>query len=68
MADRWTNSCRIDGLKVMKTCESRWLIMPSSEGLPVAECPCCDSAFITQKMAIRAADKLFPELGKAPVA
>jgi len=65
MADRWTNSCRIDGLKVMKTLEDRWLIMPSSEGLPVAECPCCNKPFATQKAAILCAEVLFPILGNA---
>ena len=64
MANRWENSCRIDGLKVMRTPEDRWLIMPRSEGLPVSECPCCNKPFATQKAAILCADVLFPELGE----
>ena len=64
MASRWENSLRSDGLKVMKTCENTWLIMPRSEGLPVSECPCCNKPFATQKAAILCADVLFPELGE----
>jgi hypothetical protein len=65
MAERWTNSCRIDGLKVMKTPEDRWLIMPRSEGLPVSVCPCCDKPFATAQSARLCADVLFPILGDA---
>jgi hypothetical protein len=64
MESRWENSLRRDGLKVMKTCENTWLIMPRSEGLPVSECPCCNKPFATQKAAILCADVLFPELGE----
>ena len=64
MANRWENSCRIDGLKVMRTPEDRWLIMPRSEGLPVAECPCCNKPFATEKAARLCAEILFPILGE----
>jgi hypothetical protein len=65
MADRWTNSCRIDGLKLMQGPDGAWIIMPRSEGLPVAECPCCNKPFATQKAARLCAEVLFPILGDA---
>ena len=61
--ERWQGNQREDGLTVVEGLDG-WIIMPKAEGLPVAQCPCCDKAFAKTDKGLRAAklvaDALYP--------
>jgi hypothetical protein len=61
--ERWTNNRRSDGCEIMMGVDG-WVIMPGSEGLPVARCPCCDKIFPGDDKGLRSAklvaDALYP--------
>jgi hypothetical protein len=61
--ERWQDNRREDGLTVVEGLDG-WIIMPQAEGLPVAQCPCCDKPFAKTDKGLRAAklvaDALYP--------
>lgn len=56
----WDGVCRRDGLLVMKSFDSRWVVLPRDDRLAIDVCPHCGAFFREQRQAQRAADSIYP--------